>query len=128
MDGQVQDAKVLRSIPLLDAAALDAVRQWEFIPTLVDGVAVPVIMTTMVSFALEFDHVNTRYVDRSVAGRRRHERQVNMRCGKRINRKPCSFFSSAIGVNDWNEPIARRLRVDRSYSFRSNAFRSSSAN
>ena len=27
-DGTVQEAKVLRSIPLLDAAALDAVKQW----------------------------------------------------------------------------------------------------
>ena len=27
-DGRVQEAKVLRSIPLLDAAALDAVKQW----------------------------------------------------------------------------------------------------
>jgi periplasmic protein TonB len=32
-DGRVQDARVLRSIPLLDQAALDAVRQWEFTPT-----------------------------------------------------------------------------------------------
>ena len=32
-DGQVKDAKVLRSIPLLDQAALDAVKQWTFTPT-----------------------------------------------------------------------------------------------
>ncbi len=37
-NGQVQDARVLRSIPLLDQAALDAVRQWEFTPTLLNGV------------------------------------------------------------------------------------------
>ena len=37
-DGKVQDARVLRSIPLLDAAALDAVKQWEFTPTLLNGV------------------------------------------------------------------------------------------
>ena len=52
-DGRVIDAKVLRSIPLLDDAALDAVRQWEFTPTLVNGVAVPVIMTVTVNFALQ---------------------------------------------------------------------------
>jgi TonB family protein len=46
---------VLRSIPLLDAAALDAVRQWEFTPTRLNGVAVPVIMTVTVSFALAGD-------------------------------------------------------------------------
>ncbi len=51
-DGKVKDAKVLRSIPQLDQAALDAVRQWEFTPTVVGGVAVPVIMTVTVSFKL----------------------------------------------------------------------------
>ena len=50
--GKVQDARVLRSIPLLDAAALDAVRQWEFTPTLLNGVPVPVIMTVTVQFTL----------------------------------------------------------------------------
>ena len=52
-DGKVKDAKVLRSIPQLDQAALDAVRQWEFTPTLLKGVAVPVIMTVTVSFSLQ---------------------------------------------------------------------------
>ena len=51
--GTVTDAKILRSIPLLDAAALDAVRQWEFAPTLLNGVAVPVIMTVTVNFSLQ---------------------------------------------------------------------------
>ena len=49
-DGKVIDAKVLRSIPLLDQAALDAVRQWEYRPTILNGVAVPVIMTVTINF------------------------------------------------------------------------------
>ena len=52
-DGKVKDAKVLRSIPLLDQAAVDAVKQWEFTPTILKGVAVPVIMTVTVSFTLQ---------------------------------------------------------------------------
>ena len=52
-DGRVEEARVLRSIPLLDQAALDAVRQWEFTPTLLNGQAVPVIMTVTVNFTLE---------------------------------------------------------------------------
>ena len=44
--------RVLRSIPLLDQAALDAVRQWKFTPTLLNGVAVPVVMTVTVNFEL----------------------------------------------------------------------------
>ena len=51
-DGAVSNAHVLRSIPLLDAAALDAVRQWRFTPTLVNGVPTPVIMTVTVNFSL----------------------------------------------------------------------------
>jgi TonB family protein len=51
VNGRVRDAVVRRSIPLLDAAALDAVRQWEFTPTLINGAPVPVVMTVSVSFA-----------------------------------------------------------------------------
>ena len=48
----MQNARVLRSIPLLDQAALDAVRQWEFAPTRLNGAAVPVIMTVTIQFSL----------------------------------------------------------------------------
>jgi len=49
-DGKVIDATVVRSIPLLDQAALDAVRQWEYTPTLLNGVAVPVRVTVTINF------------------------------------------------------------------------------
>ena len=49
-DGKVIDAKVVHSIPLLDQAALDAVRQWEYTPTLLNGVPVPVLMTVRINF------------------------------------------------------------------------------
>jgi len=49
-DGKVIDAQVLRSIPMLDEAALDAVRQWEYRPTFLNGVAVPVVMTVTINF------------------------------------------------------------------------------
>ncbi len=51
-DGQVINARVLRSVPLLDQAALDAVRQWKYMPTQLNGVSVPVIMTVTVTFSL----------------------------------------------------------------------------
>jgi TonB family protein len=50
VDGTVKDARVLRSVPMLDAAALEAVRQWRYEPTTVEGKSVPVIMTVAVSF------------------------------------------------------------------------------
>lgn len=49
-DGKVADAKVVRSTPLLDQAALDAVRQWEYTPTLLNGVPIPVVVTVTVNF------------------------------------------------------------------------------
>jgi TonB family protein len=51
--GKVASARVLRSIPDLDQAAVDAVRQWEFAPTLLNGAPVPVIMTVTVNFSLQ---------------------------------------------------------------------------
>jgi protein TonB len=54
VDGRVSDARILRSIQLLDQAAVDAVRQWEFTPTVLEGVGpVPVIMTVTVNFTLQ---------------------------------------------------------------------------
>ena len=50
--GKVADVKVLRGIPLLDEAAIDAVKQWVYTPTLMNGVPVPVIMTVTVNFKL----------------------------------------------------------------------------
>jgi TonB family protein len=50
LDGKVSDAKVVRSIPLLDQAALDAVQQWEYTPTLLNGVPVPILMTITINF------------------------------------------------------------------------------
>ena len=51
--GRVTEAKIVRSIPLLDQAALDAVRQWEFEPVVIDGIGrVPIIAALSVSFKL----------------------------------------------------------------------------
>ena len=52
-NGKVIDAKVLRSVPMLDQAALDAVKQWEFTPTLLNGKPVPVVMTVTINFKLQ---------------------------------------------------------------------------
>ena len=51
-DGSVREARVLRSVPLLDAAALEAVQQWTFTPTLLNGEPVPVVLTVTVVFSL----------------------------------------------------------------------------
>jgi protein TonB len=51
-DGRIEQVTVLRGIPLLDAAAVEAVRQWVYAPTLVNGVPARVIMTVTVNFKL----------------------------------------------------------------------------
>jgi protein TonB len=51
-DGTVTGARVIRSIPLLDAAALAAVRQWQYTPTLLNGVPTPIVMSVTVAFTL----------------------------------------------------------------------------
>ena len=52
-EGNVRDARVLRSIPLLDRAAVDAVRQWRFTPTTLNGQVIPIVMTVTVNFRLD---------------------------------------------------------------------------
>ena len=50
--GRVAEVKVLRAPPALEQAAVAAVRQWVYTPTLVDGVPVTAIMTVTVRFQL----------------------------------------------------------------------------
>jgi periplasmic protein TonB len=52
-DGKVKDVKVIHSVPTLDQAAIDAVRQWEYTPPTLNGAAVAVIMTVVVNFAMQ---------------------------------------------------------------------------
>jgi len=51
-DGSVANVRILRSLPLLDQAAVDAVRQWRFTPTLLNGRPVSVVMTVTVAFSM----------------------------------------------------------------------------
>jgi len=53
VNGQVKDAIILRSVPLLDQAAMDAVRQWVYEPVIVDGQAVGITFTVTVRFKLD---------------------------------------------------------------------------
>jgi len=52
-DGNVEDARILRSIPLLDQAAIDAVKQWKYEPLIIEGKARKVIFTVAVRFMLK---------------------------------------------------------------------------
>jgi protein TonB len=50
--GNVASVKVLKSVPLLDAAAVEAVQQWRYRPTLLNGIPVSVLLTVTVEFRL----------------------------------------------------------------------------
>jgi TonB family protein len=51
-DGLVKDARVVRSIPMLDDYAVAAVKQWRFKPAMSKGVPVPVWVGIPVKFTL----------------------------------------------------------------------------
>jgi len=51
-DGGVDHVRVLRSEPLLDNAAVEAVKQWRYSPLQLNGRAQPFILTVTVSFNL----------------------------------------------------------------------------
>lgn len=51
--GSVANARILRSIPALDGAALSAVSRWQFTPTMLNGAPVAVLMTVTVNFTLQ---------------------------------------------------------------------------
>jgi TonB family protein len=55
--GKVASAEVIRSIPLLDEAALGAVRKWEYEVTKVGGQPVSVKLTVPITFALTLPEV-----------------------------------------------------------------------
>ena len=77
--GNVSTARVLRGQPLLDQAALDAVKEWQFTPTMMNGVAVPVIMTVTVNFTMSEPgggpHGALRISGSRPRRRRRHRRR-----------------------------------------------------
>jgi periplasmic protein TonB len=52
IDGAVREVRALRPAPFLEAAAVEAVQQWLFTPTLLNGEPVPVVMTVTVTFTL----------------------------------------------------------------------------
>jgi protein TonB len=50
-DGVPTDVQVSQSVPMLDSAAIEAVRQWRYEPTLMNGVPVPIALTVTVNFS-----------------------------------------------------------------------------
>ena len=51
--GRVTQSRVVKSVPLLDQAALDAVRQWRYRPSVYGGHPVAVLMTITIRFTLQ---------------------------------------------------------------------------
>jgi len=53
LTGHVTQLRVIRSVPMLDQAAMAAVRQWRYTPTMYYGKPVSVLMTITISFKLQ---------------------------------------------------------------------------
>ncbi len=52
-DGRIESLTVIRSIPVLDRAALDAVKQWLYRPARMHGYLVRVRVTIRVEFRMD---------------------------------------------------------------------------
>ena len=52
-DGTVESVKVLRTVKFLDAAAMDAVKQWRYKPLVLNGVATPFVLTVTLTFSIK---------------------------------------------------------------------------
>ena len=50
-EGIVAEAKIVRSVPMLDEAALETVKQWRFRPSVVNGQPVPTRIVVTINFA-----------------------------------------------------------------------------
>jgi TonB family protein len=66
--GRVVEVKVLRSIPLLDQAATEALRQWVYEPMIVDGKPQPLTFTVTIVFRLEDKKPEVGGIAGAVAG------------------------------------------------------------
>ena len=51
--GTIENLRVVKSHPLLERAAIEAVKQWRYTPTRLNGQPVPIIMTVTVNFMLQ---------------------------------------------------------------------------
>jgi len=52
-EGVVRDVKVLRSMSVLDRAAIDAVKQWRYSPVILNGRPEKFLLTVVLTFSLE---------------------------------------------------------------------------
>jgi protein TonB len=52
-DGSVESVRVLRSVSLLDKAAIEAVKQWRYSPLLINGIPTPFILSVTLQFSLK---------------------------------------------------------------------------
>ena len=73
--GNVLGTRILRSIPLLDQAAVDAVKQWKYEPMVIDGKPFPVIFTVTVRFTLK-ESRSDKALDKFAAGAVRAEKNI----------------------------------------------------
>ena len=76
MDGRVRDLKLISGHPLLAAPAMDAVAQWRYLPTRLNGAAVEVVTTIEVNFNLQIIDEKEQKRRQRQARRKREVRQA----------------------------------------------------
>jgi len=68
--GKVKNVELIKSIPLLDQAAIDAVRKWEYEPKLINGIPRAITFKTIVPFVILYINKDgTMYVNKDLVTR-----------------------------------------------------------
>jgi TonB family protein len=55
-EGRVESVRVLRSVPILERPAVEAVKQWRYSPVLLNGKPEKFVLTVVLTFKLEEGH------------------------------------------------------------------------
>ena len=55
-DGTVESVRVLRSVKLLDQAAIEAVKHWKYSPLVLNGVPTPFVLSVTLNFSVKDTH------------------------------------------------------------------------
>lgn len=104
-EGSVAGVRVLRSVPLLDQAAIDSVRQWKYAPAMLNGAPVSVMMTVTVNFTLASNLATNRVAPQTPGADRTAEQRLEARIAamERLLRDGQQFDNN-VNVDDGSVP------------------------
>ncbi|HEY6248405.1 MAG TPA: TonB family protein, partial [Candidatus Angelobacter sp.] len=114
LEGKVESIKVVSGHPMLFQAAIDAVKQWEYRPFLLNGQPVRVETTVEVPFSLLTPEQRAKF---EAAAKRFYDEEE--RCGELIaERKYAAAEVSCATLPELSEKLDQSLRLERVRAYR----------